>query len=281
MYKWYADDTEFRSEKRLIKPNIFVFGGIVISPEEDRKLREIIKEVKSKYTYPDLPVKWNFKDLKSVYKEFNRLDQYKGLLENSYEWRREIFEKSLEVDYKVVISMLENFQYIKNNLKKIKGELNCILFSNSLMRLGLLCKRIKAREFQVILDWPENGNPTPFNRTYYYGFNRGKSKDGIEFHCGQLSKLGFQESVMFTKMTHSNSLQFADLVIGAFKDFCYAHMAGLPSSLGKDLTEVIIDKYDKYNGKIQNIGVNVPSNNPNLKTKMSQILNEYMEKLNT
>ncbi|WP_277680213.1 DUF3800 domain-containing protein [Gracilibacillus dipsosauri] len=275
MYKWFADDTELRSENGLHKPNIFLFGGIVIEPNEERKLIKIIKDIKSRYTYPDLPVKWNFKDLKQIYKRFDRLEDYNKLLCKSHEWRKEIFQRSLGIKYKVVISMLENFQYDKNNLKEIKGDLNCILFANSLMRLGLFSQRVGVSEFQIILDWPENKDPTPFNNEYYYAFNRGRSKDGIEFLCGPLCKIGFQESVMFTKMSHSNSLQFADMIMGSFKGFCESQMQNIEHSLGKDLTEIIIDRYDRHKGKIHGIGVNVPSNNPDLKDKMREILSKY------
>lgn len=276
MYKWFADDTELRSIKGLKKPNVFLFGGIIIQPQEERKLRNMIKSIKANYTNPDLPIKWNFKDLKPTYARFRKEKDYQRLLEDSYNWRKEIFERSLDIVYTIVISMLENFQYEKNNLKQIKGELNCILFANSLMRLGLYSQRNGIEEFQIILDWPEKGDPTPFNREYYYAFNRGFSKDGVEFHCGPLSQLGFQESVLFTKMTHSNSLQFADLIMGSFKDFCESYMHKKENSLGRDLTEIVIDKFDKYYNKIIGIGVNIPSNNPDLKRTMTEIFKNYV-----
>lgn len=277
MHKWFADDTELRTDKNLKKPNVFLFGGIIIQPNEERKLRNIIKSIKANYTNPDLPVKWNFKDLKSTYDRFHKEKDYSDLLRNSYTWRKEIFEKPSEIDYTIVISMLENFQYDKNNLKKIKGDLNCILFANSLMRLGLYAQRMEVEEFQIILDWPEKGDPSPFNKEYYYAFNRGFSKDGIEFLCGPLSQIGFQESVLFTKMTHSNSLQFSDLIMGAFKDFCESYMHGTKNSLGRDLTEIIINKFDRYKGNIIGIGVNIPSNNPELKKTMRKIFNNYVD----
>ena len=277
MYKWFADNTEFRTSKDYNKPNVFLFGGIIINSTEERKLINIIKSVKANYTNPDLPIKWNFKDLKEVYDRFEKKKDYYKLLNNSYEWRTEIFKKSLEVDYKIVISVLENFQYDKNNLKKIKGDLNCILFANSLMRLGIYAQRLEIEEFQIILDWPEKGNPSPFNEEYYYAFNRGLSKDGIEFHCGSLSQLGFQESVFFTKMTHSNSLQFTDMIMGAFKDFCEDYFYCRNNSFGIKLTEIVLNKFDGYPNNIMGIGVNVPSKNQDLKTSISEILKKYVD----
>lgn len=275
MYKWFADDTELRTSKDHSKPNVFLFGGIIINSLEEKKLRNIIKSIKAKYTDPGLPIKWNFRDLKEVYVRFEREKDYNRLLESSHRWRTEIFKKSLEVDFRIVISVLENFQYQKNNLKKIKGDLNCFLFANSLMRLGIYAKRQKIKEFQIILDWPEKGDPTPFNKEYYYAFNEGVSKDGIEFHCGSLSQLGFQESVLFTKMTHSNSLQFADMIMGAFKGFCETYFHGKDSSLGKELTEIVLNKFNGYPDSIMGIGINVPRQNQDLKFSIQKIFDNY------
>jgi hypothetical protein len=236
----------------------------------------MMKEVKSKYTDPDLPVKWNFKDLKATYKKFEKLDDYDKMLSDSNNWRLEIFEKSINIDYKIVISALENFQYWKFNLKKIKNDLNCILFSNALMRLGLYSKRINCNEFQIILDWPENNDPNSFNKEYYYGFNRGVSKDGISFHSGKLSDLGFQESVLFTKMTHSNSLQFADLVMGAFRDFLEANLQNKQQSLGIELIKKVINKIDGHPKSIIGIGINIPSKNADLKTDLTNLFKKYV-----
>jgi len=276
MLKWFADDTQLRTTKQHKKPNVFLFGGIIIDSYEEEKLRKIMKDIKSKYTYPDLPVKWNFKDLKKNYTRFDKLTDYEKILSDSYNWRCEIFERSKEIDYKIVISVLENFQYEKDNLKEIKGNLNCILFANSLMRLGLYAQREESDEFQVILDWPENNDPTPFSKEYYYAFNRGVSKDGISFHCGKLANLGFQESVLFTKMTHSNSLQFADLVMGAFKDFFETNLHGHENSLGTELIKMVAPKFDGYPDGIAGIGVNIPSKNNSLKKSFNMILKKYV-----
>ena len=276
MLKWFADDTQLRTTKEHKKPNVFLFGGIIIDSFEEEKLRIMMKDVKSKYTYPDLPVKWNFKDLKKVYEKFQKIDDYEKMLSDSYIWRNEIFDRSKGIDFKIVISALENFQYEKDNLKQIKGDLNCILFSNSLMRLGLYAQRVECEEFQVILDWPENSDPTPFSKEYYYAFNRGKSKDEISFHSGKLSDLGFQESVLFTKMTHSNSLQFADLIMGSFKDFIETNLHGHECSLGTELIKKVKTKFDGFPDSIIGVGVNVPSKNRNLKSNLTKIINKYV-----
>lgn len=275
MHKYFADDSGLKRDKDGKQPTIFLFGGIVINSEEENKLREIIKSIKAQYTYPDMPIKWNFRDLREHYVRFERTEDYEKLLAKSLEWRQEIFQKSLAVDYKVVISVLENFQAQKNNLKDIKADLNEFLFSNTLMRLGLFAKRMDIDEIQIILDWPDNKDPKPFNSEYYYAFNRGKSKSGVGYYSGPLEKLGFQESLLFTKMTHSNSLQFADLVVGALRDFLETLLQGRDNCLGKTLTETILNKYDGFPNKVIGLGINISSKNPILKQQLNDIIGKY------
>src|SRR5690554_4942041 len=129
MEKWYADNTELSTTKG--KSNVLIFGGIIIDAEEERKLKKIICDVKEKYTLATLPVKWNFKDLKDTYLEFDRMEDYQSLLKNSYEWRKEIFEKSLDINYKVVLACTERYAS-KIPLGKMKEELTSICFVQAL-----------------------------------------------------------------------------------------------------------------------------------------------------
>ncbi len=81
MLKWYADNTELSTTKT--KNNVLIFGGIIIDEIEEKKLKLIIEEAKSKYVLKTLPIKWNFKDLKPTYLELSKLKEYEILLSNS------------------------------------------------------------------------------------------------------------------------------------------------------------------------------------------------------
>ena len=210
-----------------------------------------------------MPIKWDFKDLKRNYKEFEKEEDYNKLLEKSYEWRTKIFKESLKINYKVVIACLERHDSNKK-IKEIKDELINISFAQSLMRVGLYAQNQDwDQRFEIILDWPESSNPKPFNREYYYAFNQGKSAKGVNYFCGPLKHLGFNQSLYYTRCTHSSVLQFSDLIIGAAKDFILKTIYGLDNSLGYDLTKIIKQKFNGYPDKIIERGLNYSPRNSN------------------
>ena len=254
MEKWYADNTELSTTKG--KSNVLIFGGIIIDSEEEIKLKKIIDEVKSKYTLNTLPVKWNFKDLKETYEEFDRLDDYQNLLINSYEWRREIFEKSVDINYKVILACTERYDS-KIPLSKLKEELTSICFVQALTRVGMYAKNeSRYNKFELILDWPDSSNPKPFNREFFRAYNFGKSSKGVNYFSGPLSEIGFIDTLYYAKSTHSTMLQFADLVIGACKEYILKNLHEFDKSLGYELTNIIKHKYRGHPNKIIEFGMN-------------------------
>lgn len=254
MNKWYADNTELSTTKT--KNNVLIFGGIIIDEIEERKLKIIIEDVKAQYALKTLPIKWNFKDLKPTYLELSRVKEYEILLLNSYKWRREIFERSLAVNYKVILACTERYNSNKP-LSSIKDDLISVSFSQSLMRVALYAKNNPIKdECQVVLDWPESSNPKPFNREYFKAYHNGKSIFDRTYFSGPLKNIGFSESIYFTKSTHCTMLQFADLIIGASKDYILKNLHEIDYSLGFDLTELIKCKIQGYPDKIIEHGFN-------------------------
>ena len=261
MLRWYADNTEMSTVKG--KPNVLIFGGVIVDNKSEKQIEQLLRQVKQKYTYPTLPIKWNFKDLKVVYEEFGRQKDYEQLKKQSCEWRKEIFEKSLEINYKVVLACTERYPS-KIPLKQIKVQLTEIAFAQALMRVGLFVKDLPFRDnFEIILDWPDSSNPKPFNREYFKAYNLGESSSKVKYHSGPLINLGFKDSLYFAKSSHSSVLQFADLVIGAAKDFILRTIQGLNNSIGYDLTNIILSKYRGYPGKIIEYGMNYAPKNDN------------------
>lgn len=276
MKKWYADNTELSTTKT--KNNVLIFGGIIINEIEEQKLKKIIEDVKSKYALKTLPIKWNFKDLKQTYQELSKLKEYENLLLNSYKWRKEIFEKSLEVDYKIVLACTERYNSNKP-LSYIKEDLTSISFAQSLMRVGLYAKNNSQQEsFQIVLDWPDSNNPKPFNREYFKAYHNGRSSMNIDYFSGPLKDIGFGDSLYFSKSTHCTMLQFADLVIGASKDYILKNLHEIDNSLGFDLTEMIKCKFNGFPNKIVEYGMNYAPKGKNydlLKTSFTNSNEQY------
>lgn len=261
MLKWYADNSELSSKKG--KPNVLVFGGVIVDNNSEKQIQNLLREVKEKYTDPNFPVKWNFKDLEIVYTEWDRKADYEHLKHESSEWRREIFERSLEIDYTVVLACTERYQS-KKPLQEIKEKLTSITFAQALMRIGLFASDLNSKEhFEIILDWPDSSNPKPFNREYFNAYNIGESCSGVKFYSGRLKSLGFNDSLYFAKSTHSAVLQFTDLIIGAAKDFILQTIRDKKHTLGYNLTRAILGKYRGYPERIINLGMNFAPKNDN------------------
>ncbi len=159
-------------------------------------------------------------------------------------------------------------------LKKIKEQLTEITFAQVLMRIGLFARDLPFKDnFEIILDWPDSSNPKPFNREYFRAYNLGKSSSGVGYHSGPLIDLGFNDSIYYAKSTHSAVLQFADLIIGAAKDFVLKTIQNVDNSLGYDLTKMILSKYRGYPSRIIDYGMNFAPKNENYKKLKEEINN--------
>lgn len=219
-----------------------------------------------------MPVKYNIKDIEKVYKRFNKEADFKKLKEESNVWRKKIIQSSLDLEYKIFISCVENLQPTKKNQKEIKSGISRFLFSNSLMRVGLYSKNRNLDHVQVILDWPESNDSKPFDHEYYYGYNRGENSNGQEYYSGALKSIGFDQTLYYARCNHSNMLQFADIILGSTRDWIETNLEKRDYSLGKELTELFIPKFYGY-PNIYKHGINLSTNcSPNFRLKISKLI---------
>lgn len=276
MYKWYADDTSMHKKIGNSKRPIFLFGGIFISRKDEILLSEFMQELKSRYTGKDMPVKYNLKSLKDKYKRFGKEEDFKYLVADFDEWRRLLIKEVLKYDIKIFVSCIENKYADQKQQKDIKENLSSFMFSNALMRLGLHVKQRKIEYTQVILDWPEGSEPNPFDKEYYYAYNRGHNSSEIEYYCGKLCDLSFDKTLYYARCNHSNILQLADIILGATRHWIETELENREYSIGKELAEMFFPKFYSYQGKILGYGINVASNNDNLKEELSRIIQKNM-----
>lgn len=171
----YLDDSYIKSCKEEKTPRINAIGGIIIDDENEEKLIKIIKKEKSKYINPNLPIKWNFRDseVESVYKEFGKMQEYSNLKLKSRDIRLAIFKEAQAIDYKIVFSCIKSYSSDKKIIKNKKEDFSQYLLDNILLRIGNEAKANKDR-YQVIMDWPTDSNPKPYNRSYFYMYNTKK-----------------------------------------------------------------------------------------------------------
>ncbi|CAA9203744.1 hypothetical protein FLA105534_04926 [Flavobacterium bizetiae] len=275
MKTFYADDTYCKSDKSDKTNRIHLFGGILISKSDEKRLLQIISNAKSKYTHPNLPMKWNFKDtvIKDKFQEFGRIDEYKAMLADSNSWRKEIIKNSLELDYKIVCGIIESFSDDTKSAKKSKPEFLKYSFENLLMRVGIDAMN-KDYETYVIVDWPPDGNPQPLVQAYYRLFHQGKSSAGTLAKCGKLSDCNFFHSLLFAKCNHSPLLQFSDLIIGSIKDYLEAKLSKRQNLFATEIFELYKRKIRFGNGTMLGYGIIPPSGNKAFREKIKKILEE-------
>lgn len=275
--RWYADNSELNGLRGTAIPDILLFGGIAILPSEEKGLREAIEAVKGKFGHKRAPVKWNFKDLKALYKKQNMDDFYTDMLRDSKTWRLEIAETAKNFDFKIIISVVESHSIVTKTIKGYKPDLSRYAFSNGLMRLGLHVDEIKPDRSQIILDWPDRGDSKPFDLEYASAYNDGCTKEGnVKYHCGKLENLSFADSAAYVNMHHSTLLQFSDLVLGATREVIECAIGKKQNGFGVDFSKVLASKYRGHPSSIIGRGISLASRNTSFKKPIKDYVNREL-----
>ena len=201
--RWYADNSEIVGRRGALIQDIFLYGGVVVPGEVDAKLRHQIEDVKAKYGHRRAPVKWNFKDLKSLYEKEGLTELYGRLLGSAQEWRAELLRLTVTSNLKIFLACVESYSLERKIIKLRKQSLAQYAFANALQRVALHTQQSGATGCELVLDWPDKDNPHPFCREYVSAFNDAKTTDGHSYHSGALSGLGFADTPTFALMANS------------------------------------------------------------------------------
>jgi len=275
--RWFADNSELNGIRGSQIPDMLLFGGVAVPPEVENELRNTIESVKAKYGHARAPVKWNFKDLKKLYEKQKMTPLYEKLISSSREWRTEIFEETKNFDYTIIISVVQSYSVDRKVIKDVKESLSRFVFSNGLMRVALHASEIKADRYQIILDWPDGGNSQPFDMEYASAFNDGKTRGGhVGYHSGPLRKLGFMDSAVYANMYHSTLLQFADLVVGATREFIECSIGKKDDGFGKEVCKIIAPRFRGYKGNVFGRGISVASGEKDFRLKIRDYINQEL-----
>lgn len=258
--RWYADNSELNGIRGASIPDTLLFGGVAVRSDQIRPLREAIEAVKGKYGHPRAPVKWNFKDLKMLYKKQCIEELYEDLLKTSKEWRLEIANVAACFDFRVIVAVVEGHSIAKKTLRGVKPNLCRYAFNNGLMRFALLVQEERPESAQIMLDWPDRGDSKPFDLEYRTAYNEGKTGErDLSYLSGPLAPLGFEDCASYVNMHHSTLLQFADLVLGANRELIECAIGKKSSGLGLDFCKIIKTKYRGYPANVVGRGVSVAS----------------------
>jgi hypothetical protein len=275
--RWYADNSELNGIRGASIPDILMFGGIAINPNQANSLRLAIESIKEKYGHPRAPVKWNFKDLKSLYKKQNLEKLYYELLQSSKEWRIAIANIANDFDFSIIIAVVEGHSIAKQTLTGVKPNLCRYAFNNGLMRFALHVQAEKPEFAQIILDWPDRGDSKPFDLEYRTAYNEGKTGErDVSYHSGPLANLGFEDCAAYVNMHHSTLLQFADLVLGANRELIECAIGKKSSGLGVDFCKIIKSKYRGYPHDIIGRGISLASGRSDFRRDVREYVNSEL-----
>ena len=271
--KWFADNSELNGIKEAEIPDILLMGGIAVPASIEHDLRSKIESIKGQYADPRAPIKWNMRDLNSLYTSIDKHDLYTQLLKSSREWRREIFTALSKYDIIIIIACIEAYSTDRSKIKEIKQELSGHSFSNGLMRFGLLVRDMEPNHAQVILDWPDRNISTPFDEEYGSAYSYGCTKNRSAYYLsGKLADLLFMDSVTFTNMHYSTHLQVADLVVGATREVIECCLGKKESGQGVDCAQIVRDRFYGAPKKIVGHGISISTGNKSFRQAVNENL---------
>jgi len=270
MLHWYADNSELTGIWGAEIPDILLFGGVVVDSSQVGKLSEALNKVKVRYRPEcDFPLKWNMKDLKEWFSKTLTDDLYQRIEKESRDWRKEIFEGLVSLDFKIVISCLLAFGTARNTLKSKRQDVSQFTFSNGLMRFALLVKEAGADSADVILDWPDKGNRAPFDDEY-----RSAYLSGSGYLSGNLRKIGFSDSLLYSNMRECAILQLSDMVVGACREFVEFALDKRDRGQGVEMLSVLKGKFRGAPDRIIGYGLSVSPSKGELKDKLTSALSK-------
>jgi hypothetical protein len=274
---WYADNSDLNGVRGAVIPDIVLFGGVAVPTDGIAALQAAIEAVKARYGDPRVPVKWNFRDLEGLYARHDLKNLYAKLAESSRQWRQEIFEAAARLDFSIIISCVESYSVTREDIKVVKPGLIGIAFGNGLMRFALHAKEFNAKTATVVLDWPERGDSRPFDREYVAAYVHGTSTDrDVKYHSGPLKQINFSDSVTYAHMRHSTILQFADLIVGATREFVECAMGKRVDAFGLQLLRIVGKKFRGAPDHILGRGVIVSSGNDRLSKSVGDAISREL-----
>lgn len=275
--KWFADNSELNGIKEADIPDILMFGGIAVPTDIEHELQSRIENIKGCYAHPRAPIKWNMRDLKSLYERQGQAEIQVHLQDASREWRQEIFAALAEYEVTLIVACIECYSADREKIKATKEQLIRYSFNNGLMRLGLHVQNSHPDHAQVILDWPDRNDSKPFDMEYSSAFSKGvTAESSIPYKCGALSSLRFLDSPTYANMYHSTLLQVADLVVGATREVIECCLGKKESGQGVDCTRIVRDKFRGAPDQIFGYGISVSSGNRNFSNSVRNSLSELL-----
>jgi len=253
--RFYADDSGYTSESCLKENDIFIYGGILIDDDAEIEFKDNIEKIKKQFNAEGMPIKWNLKGdtIKNFYQESGHEKLYKSLLKGMPSVRNAIFNSVKDIDFKIVVSIVESYSKNKSIIIQKKEDLNRYVFINSLQHFAMDVKNLKPDRVEVILDWPsgEYEHRNIYLEEYRSAYCDAKDmKDENYYTSGDLNNLNFCEMPFFTATLYSTMLQFADMTVGVLREFLKLSLERKAQKQCVELLRMIANKFYRNDNKI-------------------------------
>lgn len=212
-------------------PDLIITGGFMVTEAIVPSLLSSVRDIKKRISsHPDVPAKWNLKDISRALKLHGLQSLEKKLLASADELRTAMLDALVQADAKLFLSMLQAHSRKKQVLGATRADLVRFSFSNVLMRAGLRLKlNAPADSARVLIDWPEKAQATPFVAEYRSAYCDGCSGE-IKYLCGPLHERKFEPGLSFGVTDIDPLLQLADMVVGASRAFARSALNATPET---------------------------------------------------
>lgn len=275
--RWYADNSELYGIKETQIPDTHLFGGFTIEIEEENNLRHKIEQIKHSLCGNHIaPIKWNMKDLKKYYEQWDSLDIYDHIFSNIDEFRYKILEEFLKYDTCIIISIIEGYSSKKEILTEKREDLIRYVFVMGLQRFSLHVRDLSPAKADVVLDWPEGNDPRPYNDEYLFAYLQAKSSCGQKFFSPTLRELNFSDSILYSRTINNVLLQLSDIILGATKEFIQYSIGKLDKCRSLDLLQCIRSKYRGYPDNIFGRGICLKGTSTEIRGKIKANIQKYL-----
>ncbi|MBX3654249.1 MAG: DUF3800 domain-containing protein [Ramlibacter sp.] len=268
--RFWADDSDFYSDTEQGTPDVFVFGGLIVSTEEEQQIAKAFRCIKGKYGHERAPVKWNLKDMEHYYGDSDKSKSiYEQMRRKTSDWRADVFDMLASTKAVLLVTAIEAYSDDKGLVLSHRDALARQAFANALMRFALHVDEHKPVHAEMVIDWPASNDRKPFNDEYHSAYRYGKNCDGQEYTAGKLHELPMADAVFFSTTRHSCMLQLADLVVGSTRDFMKACLTGAAYGPGFQMVKKVRERYRGAPGRVMSRGMNVSTGNKEFRKKLT------------
>lgn len=217
---YFGDDSSLASDHSLRHDDVFLLGGFYIQAGRLQTLERRVREIKEAHGgRVDLPVKWNFADLRVLYDRAGATNVYRRIALELGDLRREVLGLLVEFQATVLLAAVKG--YTSKNLQS-RRKYHGWALANILQRLGFDCGRAVVQDhvnFIVHLDWPGDEIKKSHFDIFHAGYYAGSQPSGERYQCGPLNEKGFIPCLSYGSMDHDPMLQLADMTVGVSADF--------------------------------------------------------------